>query len=304
MGAMQMRRRYPFVERRTDLDRDTLLRDYVARGEPVVIRTSGETDAWSFEALANEFGDRAVAAEETLPVFVGERGQRRLALAEVIGRVRANDRSLRWKGLDLLGAVRGMTEHLAAAPPASEALLPTSTTRTSRALWLAPAGTMSSFHHDGNSDNLNWQVSGKKLFLLAPPSVFAHVYAYGSAQSPLNPFSPDLARFPRFAAAPACEALLEPGDVLLIPKYWWHCVYTVEPSVNLNTWFACPETVSAWRALEGVPFFHRTCSTIAAEMKKREWIGLAAMLRKVWSVAYAQLNARPLPDPRGLLLDP
>lgn len=299
-----MRRRYPLVETRIELDRETLLDEYVARGKPVVVRTAGARDAWSFEALGRAFGSRRVAAEETKPVFVGEREQRRLALAEIIERVRANDRSLRWKGLDLLEVVHGMTEHLAAAPPASEALLPASTTRTSRALWLAPAGTMSSFHHDGNADNFNWQVSGKKLFLLAPPDVFADVYAYGSAESPINPFSPELARFPKFADVPACEALLEPGDVLLIPKYWWHCVYTVEPSVNLNTWFDCPEALSAWRALAGVPLFHRACSTIAAEMKSRDLHRLAATLRKVWSALYRELKPRPLPEPRGLLLDP
>ncbi len=36
------------------------------------------------------------------------------------------------------------------------------------------------------------------------------------------------------------QVLLEPGEVLLVPKHWWHYVVTVgpEPSVSINTWLS------------------------------------------------------------------
>jgi len=250
------------------------------------------------------FGEQLIEAEQTDEVFVGDRARRALPLSRLLDGVFAGDASLRWKGLDLLSAIDGMKGQLMAKPPTSDALLPRATESTRRGLWLAPRGTMSSFHHDGNSDNYNWQIYGKKLFLLVPPSRFEDLYAYGSAESPINPFHPELARFPRFAHARPVEATLSPGDVLLIPKYWWHCVYTVEASVNLNTWFTFPGALSPWRALAGAPLFQRSCATLAAEMKRRELLRLAKATRTLWYAAYARLKERPLPEPRGELLDP
>src|SRR6185437_16540053 len=99
-------------------------------------------------------------------------------------------------------------------------------------------------------------------------------------------------------------ATLEPGDVLLIPKYWWHCVYTVEPSVNLNTWFTFRGELSPWRALAGAPLFYRSCSALVAEMKRRRLFRMAKTTRSLWYAVYARLKERPTPEARGELLDP
>jgi hypothetical protein len=52
----------------------------------------------------------------------------------------------------------------------------------------------------------------------------------------------DDVRFGRFAAAPAFEALLEPGDALFIPQYWWHRVENLDDGcVSVNFWFVDSE---------------------------------------------------------------
>ncbi len=162
---------------------------------------------------------------------------------------------------------------------------------------------MSSFHHDGNSDNYNCQIYGKKLSLLVPPACFEKLYVHGSAESPINPFVPDLERFPRFAEAEALEATLCPGDVLLIPKYWWHCVYAVEPSVNLNTRFNFRGELSPWRALAEAPLFHRSCAALAAEMKRRRLFRLAKATRNLWCAVVERMTEPLPPEPRGELRD-
>lgn len=35
---------------------------------------------------------------------------------------------------------------------------------------------------------------------------------------------------------PPIVAELEPGDVLYLPPYWFHCVVTVTPSISINVW--------------------------------------------------------------------
>jgi hypothetical protein len=296
------RRRYPLIPR---IDASVPAHDFIARGQPVVIRTGDAAcEPWRPDALRAFVGDHEVRAEETREVYVGARSEHLLPLRAVIDGVLGGDSSLRWKGTNLLSAMPAMRERVVEYPPSSDALLPLGTMSKRRALWLAPRGTMSSLHHDGNSDNFNWQIYGRKLFLLIPPSHRDSLYAYGSAESPINPFRPELARFPRFAHAHPMEATLEPGDVLLIPKYWWHCVYSAEASVNLNTWFTFRGELSPWRALAGAPLLYRSASTVAAELKRRRWNRVARMTRKLWYAVYARMTERPMPEPRGELSDP
>ena len=32
------------------------------------------------------------------------------------------------------------------------------------------------------------------------------------------------------------QVVLERGDVLFVPRHWWHCVECIEPAVSVNTW--------------------------------------------------------------------
>lgn len=194
-----------------------------------------------------------------------------------------------------------MSAELERDPSPLEELLPKDAHGPRSTLWIAPRKTMSSLHHDGNFDNLNLQVSGKKIFLLIEPRRHEELYRYGSAESPINPFVPDLQRFPRFADVEPVEAVLGPGDTLLIPKYWWHCVYAVEPSVNLATCFSWSGEPSAWRVLDGVPLLHRSCSVLAAEMKRRGLRRLADSSRELWYSAYQRVVPRVEPQARGEL---
>jgi ribosomal protein L16 Arg81 hydroxylase len=49
---------------------------------------------------------------------------------------------------------------------------------------------------------------------------------------------PDHARFPRLREAEMFVAELGPGDVIYIPRGWWHHVRTLELSISVNFWWA------------------------------------------------------------------
>jgi len=301
-----LRRKYPLIERCTSLDRACLEREFLARNLPVVFSTDSAAwrGRWSPDALATRYGRCLVETEEAQVVYVGERAHAMRPLAEMIGALAGGDTSVRYKGLEFLSRVPGIRADLEASLPPHRAHLPATAHGLRDTLWIAPRGTMSSLHHDGDYDNLNLQISGRKLFLLIPPPRHVELSAYGSAESPINPFVPDLDRFPRFAGADPVEALLAPGEVLLIPKYWWHAVYTVEPAVNLSTHFRYAGELSPWQVLRGAPIVRRSLTVAAAAMKRRGLNRLADTSRRLWLAAYERIVPRVPPQSRCELLDP
>jgi hypothetical protein len=53
---------------------------------------------------------------------------------------------------------------------------------------------------------------------------------------------PDYQRFPRFRDACAQKAILEEGDVLLLPAFWFHFVQHLgDFNVNVNFWWRQPD---------------------------------------------------------------
>ncbi|HTU11371.1 MAG TPA: cupin-like domain-containing protein [Allosphingosinicella sp.] len=111
--------------------------------------------------------------------------------------------------------------------------------------WLGNAVRVAA-HYDVK-ENIGVVVAGRRRFTLFPPEQVANLYPgpfeltpAGTPVSLVDPAAPDLARFPRFAAAlaQAQVAELEPGDAIYIPYHWWHAVDSLEP-VNLfvNYWW-------------------------------------------------------------------
>jgi len=102
-------------------------------------------------------------------------------------------------------------------------------------------------HHDV-MENVAIVVAGRRRFTLFPPEQMPNLYVgpfeftpAGTPVSLVDPESPDLDRFPRFAdALPHAEAAeLGPGDAIFIPYMWWHHVRSLDPvSMLANYWWS------------------------------------------------------------------
>ncbi len=46
-------------------------------------------------------------------------------------------------------------------------------------------------------------------------------------------------QFPMFAGAEYVEAVLEPGEILYIPKGWWHYIRSLDVSASVSFWWDC-----------------------------------------------------------------
>jgi hypothetical protein len=126
-------------------------------------------------------------------------------------------------------------------------------------IWMGSAGNVTKAHYD-TEDNINIQLRGRKEFILFPSSQLDALYPrstleYMSNFSRVEIAAPDLTRYPRFRRATPMRAVIEPGDFLYIPIYWWHQVYTLEASLNVNFWWQASTQQSVRR--HGVRYWPR-----------------------------------------------
>lgn len=104
--------------------------------------------------------------------------------------------------------------------------------------WLGPAGTLTGYHIDW-IDNTLAQLHGRKRVQLVAPADSRMLYPstkydYRSTLSSLDPRTYDPQRYPRFADVQPLEVILEPGQLLYIPRGWWHRVESLDPSISVN----------------------------------------------------------------------
>ncbi|XP_061697908.1 HSPB1-associated protein 1 homolog [Syngnathoides biaculeatus] len=110
-------------------------------------------------------------------------------------------------------------------------------------LWIGTLGANTPCHLDSYGCNLVLQVQGRKCWHLFPPEDTSKLYPSripyeeSSVFSRVNVPRPDLARFPAFRHATAHVVTLLPGQVLFVPRHWWHYVESLDDvTVSVNSW--------------------------------------------------------------------
>lgn len=104
--------------------------------------------------------------------------------------------------------------------------------------WIGPAGTVTGLHSD-SVNNLLAQLEGKKIVLLAMPKYTKDIYVskkfdLAAKVSSVDINNYDEGKHPKFKNIPFYSVVLEPGDVLFIPRGWWHYVKSLDFSISVN----------------------------------------------------------------------
>jgi hypothetical protein len=103
-------------------------------------------------------------------------------------------------------------------------------------MWIGPAGTVTSLHHD-LTNNFIAQIVGRKRIKLAPASEVGKIYNSQhvfSEISDLEDSDIDPARYPRLTGLRCYDVLLGPGEILFMPLGWWHQVKSLDFSVTVT----------------------------------------------------------------------
>ena len=92
---------------------------------------------------------------------------------------------------------------------------------------------VTAYPHYDTSYNLHMMVHGKKQFLLYPPSTLSsrlHPCLHQLYRQPHSEASVEGARYKPI------EVVLNPGEVIFIPPFWFHKVVTMTASISVNVW--------------------------------------------------------------------
>jgi lysine-specific demethylase 8 len=103
-------------------------------------------------------------------------------------------------------------------------------------LWVG-SSTYSGLHYDW-SDNLLAQIHGTKKVVLVSPDDSLYLYPFpdNHTKSQVACENPDLKAQPKLKNVTFIDGFLEPGDVLFIPKGWWHYLKSSQKSITLTYW--------------------------------------------------------------------
>eukprot|EP01132_Coremiostelium_polycephalum_P008281 gene8281-10175_t len=232
-----------------------LIETYIIKSKPFII--TGIVNTWSCsekwrsnDYLLNKLGDKEIPVRE-IGYDVGE----------WLGRTATIKFSNFWddwrKNMELPQQLNSPKYYLASLPInkyfkeiESDYIVPEIPREQNKSanLWIGSKGQITPLHHDWSTgdpgmDGFHAIISGKKLFKLYDPftngkyikrknewGLFHHAKI-------VDVENPDYEKFPEFRNAMALDVVLEQGEMLFIPKLWWHYVKTLEPSISLNFWF-------------------------------------------------------------------
>lgn len=222
-----------------NLTDDEFLQEYLRPSRPVVIN-NGARDwqamkTWSFDYF------RSLESEFTITIEEGNVMQeatsfRKLSFREYLDEL---ENPVPSKGRVAYLSVFELFKHFPdLLDDVDFSIMSKRKLRNHTAGWIGPGGTVTGYHIDW-ADNIFVQIVGRKFVKLVPydqsklmyPS---RKYDSNTLMSSVNADDYDQGRFPEFAKVDAMYAVLEPGDMMFIPRGCWHYVRAIDPSISVN----------------------------------------------------------------------
>ena len=117
--------------------------------------------------------------------------------------------------------------------------------RGATGVWVGQSGNITKLHYEWWHGFLA-QIKGRKRVVLFPPGESASVYRESLfvfpmprriSKLPTDCLKADRERFPRTFQARRYEAVLEAGDAVYIPPFWWHEVECVDNCISMPVRF-------------------------------------------------------------------
>lgn len=234
--------------------------EFVLRDKPVIITgVANEWPAcslWKPDTFKTLFGNVRVPVRESdneLDVFFGESTRRKeISIADYLDSIESvNTSSQRPNYLGNLSLNSPLTqEYYDKLKPHFDFpdYFPENSGVDIR-IWVGACNQKSTIHNDPYH-NFNAQIFGEKVFMLFAPEEHKKLYVKKLDDelwsSPIDPQQPNLEMFSLFSTANGLEAVLNTGDILFIPAFWWHQALSLTTTININMWLYTQKICNIW----------------------------------------------------------
>lgn len=126
--------------------------------------------------------------------------------------------------------------------------------------WLGTKQSHTGCHYDTYGINFVLQVFGKKRWTLFPPTDSPFLYPTripleeSTVFSHINFQCPNFLKYPLLLNSHPRVVVLQPGDILFVPRHWWHFVETVDEDIScaVNLWIDQPHLDNVVRCKEAL----------------------------------------------------
>lgn len=217
--------------------------------EPVVIRQTSEladvVKRWNLPFLSSVLGDKEVIVSESrdgvhrLNTKTGKINSTEMPFKKYIERLESQDENGNKLYLQQMPIKALCPELLADFIFVSNYLKDKKDIIMN--IWIGPKNAISPLHFD-YENNFLIQLHGKKKIRLYSPSQTKYLYPRPSFLkfnhiSKINMEEPCPKEFPKFYNAVPQDVILNPGDILYIPPFWWHKAYGLTTNISTNVWW-------------------------------------------------------------------
>jgi len=235
-------------------------REYVAQDRPVILTDAVASwparTSWSPEYFKEKFGHCKIKVEvlerdqPSDPVYflTQKKMDDSMTMADYITKTQTMEPSGRFymAQVPITKIIPELQNDIAAFP--YPIVFPHRVGNGQGLFWMGPAGCTSALHFDPYH-NFYVQFWGRKKWVIFPKAQQDLLYVPSKLQmrhfSPIDFEAPDLAQYPKYAAASPIELTLEPGETLFLPEGWVHYVETVEFAIALSFfWCTWARTLS------------------------------------------------------------
>jgi len=238
---------HSLIPRMATFDREVFQRDFEAKGQPVILENCmTEWKAfrqWTPDFLKEKFGSSVCHASINLPKGVPGDGlswpdfTEWMELRKFVDFMRTTDKPCYMQQVPQ-GLIGDLSEWCA-----FDEITEMGNHNVFINVFLGSDDTNSSLHYD-MPENFLAQMHGAKQVYLFHPDQRRHIPTYPDSlrMSTVDPYNPDLKTYPDYAKARGMVGVINAGDMVYIPKVWWHQLRSVGESISVNCWYGREES--------------------------------------------------------------
>ena len=219
---------------------------YLSKSRPVILQgaiNNWKAKDWDFDYLKKTVGNKMIEIQdkrESNKNFEPEKGLHNapIKFSDFIDRITSVDSSndaylTAYNTKQFRESIKSLFDDLGNIGQNGDSYVAADAIKDSCHLWIGPKGTITPLHCD-EMNIIFTQIKGSKRYMMYPPSQSAYVYDTNYVYSDVNVLDLDQNLHPEFNKALGIEFVINEGEVLFIPAYWWHHVTSLEPSISVS----------------------------------------------------------------------